>query len=115
VRDGTRLWWLCDEGLAASDDHGTTWTIVGTPPHVLRKGPYLSGDQRLLAVGADGICLSRDRGLTWTVVAPHRLDAAAWRADQEGAFTRTDYAWDARRGWLFSAGLAGTLARLDVR
>jgi hypothetical protein len=64
-------YWLGENGLLASRDHGATWVLTGPLPKGATLGPIFGRDSRHMVVGSpDGLFESKDGGKSWSLAAP---------------------------------------------
>jgi hypothetical protein len=73
------LYWLTDDALIATVDHGKTWNALSAVKDA-RFGPIFGHDQQMFVLTGSGILESGDAGVTWSepIAAPKGLTAADW-------------------------------------
>lgn len=115
VHFGKKVYWTTTEGVIVTTN-GKDWTLTGNGPAQAVYGPYFGASEReFMVVSNKAFFLTQDGGKTWhdaapTFVPPDVYNAAGFKAT--GQFNY--FGWDAKNGFLYASGLAGSVYRRQL-
>jgi|GEM_PF-1435246 len=113
-----RCYWLDDDGVIASSDHGRTWARLGTKVDAC-VGPFFGNDEHsLLVVGLSGFAVTHDDGATWRTIAalPEHI-RQGWSAPEGGLprdYWFVQFGWDPKQNILYTSSWNTALIKCEL-